>query len=197
MTQWRSETGCWTQLHHEGGWALHPRGGLPAKRLAPAALLAALDADEAVLPAPLHGWQDFLHRLAHGVHRLGRAEPRVLAVLVSPDPTSCWPPPLQSEVWSRRILDGLAAEGFGGEEALAAHRALCTFLLGHLVTMLAAGGPGRSGGSAALSDVDFEDGLEQLLDRLERLRTPGRGRRHVGLALVGADVRDNRGDGRP
>jgi AcrR family transcriptional regulator len=164
------------------------------------AIIDEMYADPDVLGSPEHGWQDYLQRLAHGVRRVALSHPRAFPLVASRPPEAPWlRPPLRSLRWVESFLDGLTSEGFSDEAAVAAYRAFTSFLLGHLlleVTALGADiGPldvldkdadesdrgkvaeyphvHRLGSQLAQdrSAVEFEESLENLLDRLHLLRT--------------------------
>ncbi len=157
-------------------------------------------ADDDVLQSPDHGWQDFLQRLAHGVRRIALSHPRAFPLVASRPPEAPWlRPPLRDLRWVELFLDGLTSEGFSDDAAVAAYRGFTSFLLGHLLlevsTMGADLGPldvldnedGKSPGrtladyphvermAGALSHDDsaneFDESLENLLDRLTLLRS--------------------------
>jgi AcrR family transcriptional regulator len=154
------------------------------------------DAD--VLDAPRDGWQDFLQRLAHGVRRIALAHPRAFPLVASRPPEAPWlRPPLRSLSWVEAFLDGLASEGFSDQAAVAAYRAFTSFLLGHL--LLEVSSLGADVGPLDVIDdqeaanekpltpyptvrrlsdflaedhsaVEFEESLEELLNRIALLR---------------------------
>jgi AcrR family transcriptional regulator len=143
-----------------------------------------------------NGWQDYLMRLAHGVRRIALAHPAVFPLIASRPPAAPWVrPPLRSLRLVESFLGTLGSAGFSDQAAVAAYRAYSSFLLGHLlleVTQMGAqvslldqpqGDPeaqrrtdlsrypnlqrsepllGRDKSAA-----EFEDSLENLLDRLE------------------------------
>lgn len=155
------------------------------------------DAD--VLETPRDGWQDFLQRLAHGVRRAALAHPKVFPLVASRPPEAPWlRPPLRSLAWVEVFLDGLIAEGFTDEAAVAAYRSFTSFLLGHLLlevsTLGADVGPLdvlddsegknektivpyptvhrlRSALAEDHSAAEFEEALEALLDRIALVRS--------------------------
>ena len=154
--------------------------------------------DEDVLPAPEHGWQDYLQRLAHGVRRVALAHPRAFPLVASRPAEAPWlRPPLRSLRWVETFLDGLTAEGFSDAAAVAAYRGFTSFLLGHLLLEVSTLGadvgpldvldddtnkeedlltfPHVTRLSDALAEdhsaAEFEESLENLLDRLTLLRT--------------------------
>ncbi len=158
--------------------------------------------DPDVLQVPEHGWQDFLQRLAHGVRRIALSHPRAFPLVASRPPEAPWlRPPLRSLRWVESFLNGLTAEGFSDEAAVAAYRGFTSFLLGHLLlevsTLGADVGPldvvdeeagdsqhGTVGEfplvkrmSAQLAQdhaaTEFEESLENLLDRITLLRAHG------------------------
>ena len=158
-----------------------------------------MNLDDDVLQEPTHGWQDYLQRLAHGVRRIALSHPRAFPLVASRPPEAPWlRPPLRSLRWVESFLNGLTSEGFSDEAAVAAYRAFTSFLLGHLLlevsTLGADVGPldvldddpaslhrktvadfphvDRMSGQLAQdhSAAEFEESLENLLDRLTLLR---------------------------
>lgn len=159
-----------------------------------AAMVDQMRTDEEVLDAPLHGWQDFLQRLAHGVRRVALSHPRAFPLVASRPPEAPWlRPPLRSLTWVETFLAGLRDSGFGDEAAVAAYRAFTSFLLGHLLLEVAAHGADvgpldvvegtvegdltpyplvRRLGPMLAEDhasIEFEESLENLLERLHLL----------------------------
>lgn len=138
------------------------------------------------------GWQDFLVRLAHGIRRrVALAEPSLFSLAVAPAPEAPWArPPLGNLRWTENFLDALLSYGFDDDEAVAVYRSYTTFLLGQLLLEVAgrASAPGAEPTpTGALSQypnlyrlqtklsrdhgaAEFEDALEALLDRIERMR---------------------------
>jgi AcrR family transcriptional regulator len=159
--------------------------------------------DEDVLDAPADGWQDFLQRLAHGVRRVALAHPKAFPLVASRPPEAPWlRPPLRSLTWVEAFLDGLSSEGFSDEAAVAAYRAFTSFLLGHLLLEVSSLGADvgpldviddqedanekslapyptvkRLSGSLAEdhSAVEFEESLEELLNRIALLQAESTG----------------------
>jgi AcrR family transcriptional regulator len=154
--------------------------------------------DEEILEYPSHGWQDFLQRLAHGVRRIALTHPKAFPLVASRPPEAPWlRPPLRNLKWVESFLDGLAAEGFSDVAAVAAYRAFTSFLLGHLLLEVSALGADvgpldvlddgadespslvqyphvrrlRSTLAEDQSAVEFEESLENLLDRIALLRS--------------------------
>ncbi len=155
-------------------------------------------ADEQILDSPLHGWQDFLQRLAHGVRRIALAHPKAFPLVASRPPEAPWlRPPLRNLKWVESFLEGLTSQGFSDEAAVAAYRAFTSFLLGHLLLEVSALGadvgpldvldddgaestdllayPHVQRLSEALAEdhsaTEFEESLENLLDRIALLLT--------------------------
>jgi AcrR family transcriptional regulator len=145
-----------------------------------------------------HGWQDYLVRLGHGIRRIALAHPSVFPLIASRPPAAPWVrPPLRSLRLVESFLGTLTEGGFSDQAAIAAYRAYSSFLLGHLlleVTQLGAqvslldqpeGDPEAQRKtdltqypnlqrtepllSLDKSAAEFEDALENLLDRLERV----------------------------
>ena len=154
-------------------------------------------ADPEILVIPRDGWQDFLQRLALGVRRVALAHPRAFPLVASRPPEAPWlRPPLRNLRWVESFLEGLISEGFSEQAAVAAYRAFTSFLLGHLLLEVTTHGadvgpldvlddgerenPGLVGYPTLrrLSDslaedhslAEFEESLENLLDRLTLLR---------------------------
>jgi AcrR family transcriptional regulator len=158
--------------------------------------------------AASHGWQDYLQRLAHGVRRIALAHPEVFPLVATRPPAAPWVrPPLRSLRWVESFLDALIESGFSEDSAVAAYRAYSSFLLGHLLLEVSQKGVKISpedhpeGVPDAAADTDlseyptvarlqsllsldesaaeFEEALENLLERLESVlregRTPRRG----------------------
>ena len=144
------------------------------------------------------GWQDYLLRLAHGVRRIALAHPSVFPLVTSRPPAAPWVrPPLRSLRLVESFLGTLSEAGFSDQAAVAAYRAYSSFLLGHLlleVTQIGAqvslldqpeGDPEAQARtdlspypslvrtepllSLDKSAAEFEESLENLLDRLERV----------------------------
>jgi AcrR family transcriptional regulator len=147
-----------------------------------------------VVGSPQDGWRDFLQRMAHGVRRIALDHPKVFPLVASRPPEAPWlRPPLRSVAWVETFLQGLRQEGFSDDAAVATYRAFTSFLLGHLLLEVASHGaevaplgvldsendPGsselapypavrelRSALSVDRSAVEFEDSLEELLNRI-------------------------------
>lgn len=163
------------------------------------ALMAEMHRDVEVFQSPEHGWQDFLQRLAHGVRRVALSHPKCFPLVASRPPEAPWlRPPLRNLDWVESFLTGLSSEGFGDEAVVQAYRAFTSFMLGHLLLEVSALGadlgpldvlddgtpsPGLSHYPtvARLRDdlsqdhaaTEFEEALEQLLERLELLCAQG------------------------
>ena len=161
--------------------------------------------DPEVYLAPKYGWQDYLQRLAHGVRRIAIAHPAVFPLIATRPPAAPWVrPPLRSLRWLESFLDALTAHGFSEESAVAAYRAYTSFLLGHLLLEVSQRGvpisPLDDADATPVADdralaqyphvrrlqpllsedesaAEFEESLENLLERLQRVlresRRPG------------------------
>ncbi len=153
--------------------------------------------DPEVYLAPQYGWEDYLQRLAHGVRRIAIAHPAVFPLIATRPPAAPWiRPPLRSLRWLESFLDALTDHGFSEEAAVAAYRSYTSFLLGHLLLEVSQRGvpisplddpeasPGadekvlaqyphvlrlRSLLSEDESVAEFEESLENLLERLQRM----------------------------
>ena len=161
------------------------------------ALIGGMYADDEVLGAPRAGWQDFLQRMAHGVRRVALAHVQAFPLVASRPPEAPWlRPPLRSLDWVETFLSGLKAEGFSDAAAVAAYRAFTSFLLGSLLLEVATHGadigpldvvedgsqeldrlgeyPTVAALRADLSQdhaaAEFEESLEQLLERIARMK---------------------------
>jgi AcrR family transcriptional regulator len=146
------------------------------------------------------GWQDYLVRVAHGVRRSALAHPRLFPLVATRPPQAPWiRPPLRSLRWVESFLASLRTHGFDDEAAVYTYRAFTSFLLGHLLLEVAALGaevgpvPQPSDAEPEplpLSDypnlqqlrtklaeneagAEFEESLDNLLNRLEDIRTHG------------------------
>jgi AcrR family transcriptional regulator len=163
------------------------------------AIINEMYGDEEIHEYPRHGWQDFLQRLAHGVRRIALAHPKAFPLVASRPPEAPWlRPPLRNLKWVESFLDGLSVEGFSDAAAVAAYRAFTSFLLGHLLLEVSALGADvgpldvlddddendsqglqayphveRLQGALAedQSAAEFEESLENLLDRISLLRS--------------------------
>lgn len=140
-------------------------------------------------------WQDYVVRLAHGVRRIALAHPLVFPLIATRPPAAPWVrPPLRSLRWMESFLETLHRCHFSAAASVAAYRAVSSFLLGHLLLEVSAQGadtspieqePPDAPRSADLSPYprlqslepelsqdrsaeEFEESLENLIDRLER-----------------------------
>src|SRR4051812_46500472 len=162
------------------------------------AIMQEVDEDEQVLAAPENGWQDYLQRLAHGVRRVALAHPKAFPLVASrPAEAPRLRPPLRDLSVVEGFLDALTGEGFDDATAVGAYRAFPSFLLGHLLLEVAALGADvgpldvveggedlpddvspypsvtrlREELSEDHSAVEFEESLENLLDRIALIRS--------------------------
>jgi len=153
--------------------------------------------------APGRGWQDYLQRLAHGVRRIALAHPEVFPLVATRPPAAPWVrPPLRSLRWVESFLVALMDSGFPQESAVSAYRAYSSFLLGHLLLEVSQKGVAVNaedkpdGVEEAQENTDlseyptvvrlesllsldesaaeFEEALENLLERLEVVLREGR-----------------------
>jgi AcrR family transcriptional regulator len=152
--------------------------------------------DPEVYLEPQNGWQDYLIRLAHGLRRIALGHPQIFPLVATRPPQAPWiRPPLRSLRWIDSFLAALTSSGFRDEAAVAAYRAFSSFLLGHLLLEVASRGaeigPFEKPATDSQPDLDlknypmvlqlrkslsedrsadeFEESLENLLDRLETL----------------------------
>jgi AcrR family transcriptional regulator len=163
-----------------------------------------LFADPEVRVEATDGWQDYLQRVAHGMRRIALAHPEVFPLVATRPPAAPWiRPPLRSLRWIETFLVAMKSSGFADDAAVATYRAFSTFLLGYLLLEVASRGvdtgPVESVDASVsedlsgypnitrlertlskdLADVDFEEALETLLDRVALL-LPARRRGRVG-----------------
>ena len=144
------------------------------------------------------GWPDYLMRLAHGVRRIALAHPAVFPLIASRPPAAPWVrPPLRSLRMVESFLQNMQEGGFSDQAAVAAYRAYSSFLLGHLLLEVTQRGvqvslldlPEGDPDAQARTDLsryphlmelepllaqdksaaEFEESLENLLDRLTRV----------------------------
>lgn len=161
-------------------------------------ILAEVLEDEEILDSPRDGWQDFLQRIAHGVRRVALAHPKAFPLVASRPTEAPWlRPPLRSLQTVESFLTGLLGEGFSESAAVSAYRAFTSFLLGHLLLEVSALGadvgpldvmedgedrnhkpmvfPTVERLSDALaqdhSAVEFEESLEELLERIALIKS--------------------------
>jgi AcrR family transcriptional regulator len=161
-------------------------------------LVLSMEYDDEVLTRPENGWQDFLQRLAHGVRRVALLHPKAFPLVASRPPEAPWlRPPLRSIGWVENFLDALVSQGFTDEAAVGGYRAFTSFLLGHLLLEVATHGgdvgpldviddgspdyaeledfPAVKRLRPALSEdhaaVEFEESLENLLERMALIRS--------------------------
>ena len=156
-------------------------------------IVAELYADPDVLQSPQDGWQDFLQRLAHGIRRVALAHPKAFPLVASRPPEAPWlRPPLRSLAWVESFLQAMVSEGFTEEDAVGAYRAFTSFLLGHLLLEVSVRGADIGPLDVSADDtqdptleeyplvrrlhtalaedhsaVEFEESLENLLDRMQ------------------------------
>jgi AcrR family transcriptional regulator len=148
---------------------------------------------------PPEGWQEFLLRLAHGIRRVALDHPKAFPLVASRPPEAPWlRPPLRNLESVEAFLAALTDEGFSDEAVVAGYRAFTSFLLGHLLLEVSLHGadvgpldvlddgtasPGlaeyetvrrlRAHLSEDHSAVEFEEALEELLNRLTLMRNEG------------------------
>jgi AcrR family transcriptional regulator len=152
---------------------------------------------------PRHGWEDYLQRLGHGVRRIALAHPEVFPLVATRPPAAPWiRPPLRSLRWVESFLAALTTHGFSHVAAVAAYRAYSSFLLGHLLLEVSQKGvkitpedePEGAGRprvdvrqyplvvelepllSLDESAAEFEEALENLVERLQLVLRESRGR---------------------
>src|ERR687897_1465967 len=139
-------------------------------------------------------WQEFLEMMAHGVRDLALRHPKVFPLVAPRPPAAPWlRPPLRSLRWVEGFLASLQRFGFTDVKSVGIYRSFSTFLLGHLLLESATLDLGaeeeldedieffesndlsRYPRLMSLQDqlrddghgTEFEDALEDLLDRIE------------------------------
>ncbi len=139
-------------------------------------------------------WQEFLQQMAHGVRTVAVEHPKIFPLVASRPPSAPWlRPPLRSLRWVEGFLNGLDHYGFSAEESVTVYRSFSIFLLGHLLLEVGTTGgepemsaqadieffesndvsnyPRLLGMAAELSassyDLEFEDSLEDLINRIQ------------------------------
>jgi AcrR family transcriptional regulator len=152
--------------------------------------------DPDVPERPEHGWQDYLQRVAHGIRRVALAHPKAFPLVASRPAEAPWlRPPLRSLRLVESFLEGLGHEGFSDRARVEAYRAFTSFLLGHLLLEVSALGADLGPLDVVDEEIDktlapypivrrlqaplredhsateFEDSLENLLQRLALIRT--------------------------
>ncbi|GLB68011.1 TetR/AcrR family transcriptional regulator C-terminal domain-containing protein [Arthrobacter mangrovi] len=101
-------------------------------------LMDELHGDPEVDFEPVHGWQEYLIRLAHSLRRLAR-RPRTFPLLATRPTEAPWiRPPVRSLHWVESFLAALTSSGFSDRAAVDAYRAFSSFLLGHLLLEVSA-----------------------------------------------------------
>jgi len=139
-------------------------------------------------------WQEFLQEMAHGVRTIAVEHPKIFPLVASRPPSAPWlRPPLRSLRWVEGFLNGLDHYGFSAEQSVTIYRAFSIFLLGHLLLEVGTTGneaemsadddieffesndltnyPRLLGLASELSassyDLEFEDSLEDLINRIQ------------------------------
>ncbi len=122
-------------------------------------------------------WQRFLQVTAHEVRLIAIEHPKAFPLVATRHPAAPWlRPPLRSvevvEIFLARLID----YGFSDEQAVAAYRAFCSFLLGQLLLEAAVRGAETSPDDEPLdegtADIPQSDGERTVADlpHVRRLR---------------------------
>ncbi len=139
-----------------------------------------LDDDPEVRSEAVHGWQDYLARLAHGVRRYALGHPHAFPIVATRPSQAPWiNPPLRSLRWIESLIGALADEGFDDDRILFVYRSFNSFLLGFLLLetsalTLADPKPGDGalsvspGGDAAAVETAVPGGLTPARTAAER-----------------------------
>ncbi len=129
-------------------------------------------------------WQEYLHRLAHGVRRIALAHPEVFPLVCTRPPAAPWVrPPLRSLRWMESFLQTLNRCGFADRAAVTAYQMFSSFLLGHLLLEVSGKGvdlgpieepdPEQPSPPSALSNYPMLQRLEPILSEDRSLQTFG------------------------
>lgn len=151
------------------------------------------------------GWQTFLQEVAHAVRAAATEHPRVFPLVATRSPAAPWlRPPLRNLRLVDDFLAGLSGRGLPDDRVVQVYKVFTGFLLGHLLLEVSQRGvpisplddpeatPAADGGpldqyphvrrlqpllSEDESVAEFEESLENLLERLQRVlresRRPG------------------------
>ncbi|MGO2035625.1 MAG: TetR/AcrR family transcriptional regulator [Brevibacterium sp.] len=140
-------------------------------------------------------WEGYLQCVANATRKLALGHPRMFPLMITQPPEAPWlRPPLRSIRWVDHFLSSLKSYGFTDSHAVDAYKAFTSFLLGNLLLQVSAlgvnavplseGEDGHQGDeiedldnyplvkqlqgrlSADHSDREFEDGLDDLIERL-------------------------------
>lgn len=154
--------------------------------------------ESTVREQPSGSWQEYLQRMAHGVRRVSTTHPKIFPLVATRPPAAPWlRPPLRSLRWVEAFLEGLEHFGFSRDASVIVYRAFSTFLLGHLLLESGTLSPEDTESvdddieffetndlsayprlvqlapqlSEDAFDVEFEDALEELINRMSGLRS--------------------------
>ncbi|MCD1287528.1 TetR/AcrR family transcriptional regulator [Brevibacterium sp. GP-SGM9] len=140
-------------------------------------------------------WEGYLQSVANATRKLALGHPRIFPLMITQPPEAPWlRPPLRSIRWVDHFLSSLKSYGFTDSHAVDAYKAFTSFLLGNLLLQVSAlgvnavpvsEGEGDHHGdeiedlddypivkqlrgrlSADHSDREFDDGLDDLIERL-------------------------------
>jgi AcrR family transcriptional regulator len=141
-------------------------------------------------------WQEYLQMHAHAVRTLALGHPRIFPLVATRPPAAPWlRPPLRSLRWVEGFLRGLREYGFSAPASVAVYRSFATFLLGSLLLESGTLEDLTITTTANLAFIEsddlstypiisqmaeelkvggfteeFEDALEDLIERVNRLR---------------------------
>ncbi|MHA3704604.1 TetR/AcrR family transcriptional regulator [Jatrophihabitans sp. YIM 134969] len=159
-----------------------------------------LDHDPEVEATPVHGWQDYLARLAHGVRRYARGHPHAFPMVATRPSQAPWiNPPLRSLRWIESMITALSDEGFSDDQVLFVYRSFNSFLLGFLLLETSAmtlvdpkPGDGAlsasAGGDAAAVETALPGGLTPSRTAAEREAIADAETPHEQLDPLGGNV---------
>lgn len=141
-------------------------------------------------------WEEYLQRVAHAMRSIAVAHPRSFPLVATRPSEAPWVrPPLRSLRWVEDFLSSLQRFGFDDAACVAAYKVFTSFIVGALLLESAPRGVDRKipddGGADTvresyplvqrlqgrlaedLSDREFDDGLDDLIERLRHLRRTG------------------------
>lgn len=140
-------------------------------------------------------WEEYVFRIANAIRDMAILHPKIFPLIATRPPDAPWiRPPLRSLRWVENFLSSLKRHGFDDAAAVTAYKAFTSFILGSLLLEAAS----RGGDPAVIEPMaessvgeqveaypnvrrlqgrlaedhnerEFEDGLEELIDRLRPL----------------------------
>nr|WP_244954115.1 TetR/AcrR family transcriptional regulator C-terminal domain-containing protein [Spelaeicoccus albus] len=153
--------------------------------------------DDPRLKDDARSWEEYIYRIANAIREMAISHPKLFPLIATRPPDAPWiRPPLRSMRWIENFLSSLKQHGFSDAAAVTAYKAFTSFILGALLLEAASRGGDlaeivpmseSSGAERAESyphverlqsllaedhnEREFEDGLEELIERLRPLLT--------------------------